>query len=229
VNSPRQANQVTLTVLQGADRGRVFRGLQPPITIGREEGNSIQLNDERISRCHLKIQDDNSCLVMTDLDSTNGTKVNGQECHLRILRHGDLIAVGRSVLLVGSQEEIAARIAMLRKDKEDEHGTASPGEASSSSDAEPNIGEFPTAGVVALTLGAEEPPPVPSGLSPRQAAELNEILDYLHGKIQRLVDSARVIDDSDSVALSSSNWQRLLDVQMRLSSMLRQISDPESL
>ena len=78
--------EVTLTVLHGADRGRVFRDLAPPITIGREEGNSIQLNDERISRCHLKIQIDNERLVLTDLDSTNGTKVNGQESHLRILK-----------------------------------------------------------------------------------------------------------------------------------------------
>ena len=47
---------VTLRVLDGADRGRVFQNLATPVTIGREEGNSVQLNDERISRFHLKIQ-----------------------------------------------------------------------------------------------------------------------------------------------------------------------------
>ena len=76
----------TLRVVQGADRGRVFADLKPPITIGREEGNTIQLNDERISRFHCKIQEDNNHLVLTDLESTNGTRVNGQDCQLRILR-----------------------------------------------------------------------------------------------------------------------------------------------
>ena len=76
---------VTLKILHGADRGKVYENLGPPLTVGREEGNDIQLNDERVSRCHFKIQRDNDRLVLTDLDSTNGTKVNGIECQLKIL------------------------------------------------------------------------------------------------------------------------------------------------
>ena len=70
--------EITLRVLEGADRGRVYESLATPITIGREEGNSIQLNDERISRFHVKVQDDQDKLVLTDLESTNGSKVNGE-------------------------------------------------------------------------------------------------------------------------------------------------------
>ena len=105
---------ITLRVLDGADRGRVFEALLPPITIGREEGNLVQLNDDRVSRFHVKIQEDNRQLVLTDLESTNGTRVNGEDIQLRILRHGDLITVGRSVLLFGSRDEIAQRLADLR-------------------------------------------------------------------------------------------------------------------
>ncbi|MFN9593039.1 MAG: FHA domain-containing protein, partial [Pirellulaceae bacterium] len=64
---------LTLRVIQGADRGKIYADLKPPITIGREEGNTIQLNDERVSRFHAKIQEDNNVLVLTDLESTNGT------------------------------------------------------------------------------------------------------------------------------------------------------------
>ena len=64
---------ITLRVLDGADRGRVYDQMTVPITIGREEGNNIQLNDERVSRFHLKIQEDQGKLVLTDLESTNGT------------------------------------------------------------------------------------------------------------------------------------------------------------
>ena len=90
---------ITLQVLDGADRGRVFSHLPTPVTIGREEGNTVQLNDERVSRYHLKIQEDQDKVVLTDLESTNGTKVNGNVVQIRRLRHGDRVAVGRSLLL----------------------------------------------------------------------------------------------------------------------------------
>ena len=105
--------QITLRVLHGADRGKVYSDLATPVTIGREEGNTIQLNDERISRYHLKLQTDNEKIVLTDLESTNGTKVNGEEIQVRIVRDGDIIALGRSVLLVGSHSDIERRIAEI--------------------------------------------------------------------------------------------------------------------
>ena len=104
---------VTLRVLHGADRGKVFERLATPVTIGREEGNTIQLNDERISRYHLKFQEDNDKVVLTDLESTNGTKVNGEDIQVRIVRDGDMIALGRSLILVGSQTDIDRRIAEI--------------------------------------------------------------------------------------------------------------------
>src|SRR5687768_13640164 len=118
---------ITLRVLDGADRGRVFTDLVPPVTIGREEGNSIQLNDERVSRYHIKIQEDHEKLVLTDLESTNGTKVNGEDIQLRILRFGDMITIGRSVLLFGSRDQIAHRLSELRrKDGGAARGTIEP-------------------------------------------------------------------------------------------------------
>jgi len=55
----------------------------------------------------------------TDLESTNGTKVNGEDIQLRILRYGDIISVGRSVILFGSRDQIAERLARLRADDSD--------------------------------------------------------------------------------------------------------------
>src|SRR6185295_6514007 len=106
--------QIHLRIIDGANRGDVFENLSTPVTVGREEGNAIQLNDERVSRFHIKIQEDQDKIVLTDLESTNGTKVNGEDVQLRILRYGDVIAVGKSNLLYGSREQIAARLAKLR-------------------------------------------------------------------------------------------------------------------
>src|SRR5947208_6398447 len=104
---------VTFQVVDGVDKGRVFRDLPVPLTIGREEGNLLRLNDERISRFHAKVQQDAGDLILTDLESTNGTRVNGHVVQIRRLRFGDRIALGRSLLLFGSDEEINARRATL--------------------------------------------------------------------------------------------------------------------
>src|SRR5262249_9427092 len=87
--------------------------LAVPFTIGREEGNHLRLNDERVSRYHAKVQMDNSDLILTDLESTNGTRVNGHAIAIRRLRFGDHIIVGRSVLLFGSDQQIERRRASL--------------------------------------------------------------------------------------------------------------------
>src|SRR4051794_19494686 len=105
--------KVTFQVLEGVDKGRVFRDLPTPVTIGREEGNILRLNDERVSRFHAKVQQDNGDIILTDLESTNGTRVNGAVVQIRRLRIGDRVCVGRSLLLFGSNEEIATRMASM--------------------------------------------------------------------------------------------------------------------
>src|SRR3989475_12758687 len=112
---------VTFQVLEGVDKGRVFRALPTPVTIGREEGNVLRLNDERVSRFHAKVQLDAEDFIITDLESTNGTRVNGTVVQIRRLRFGDRVSIGRSLLLFGSNEEIAARMASL------ESGASVPG------------------------------------------------------------------------------------------------------
>src|SRR5947208_16910679 len=102
---------VTFQVMDGIDKGRVFRDLPLPLTIGREEGNILRLNDERVSRFHAKVQVDSDDFILTDLESTNGTRVNGSVVQIRRLRYGDRVSVGRSLLLFGSNEQIAARMA----------------------------------------------------------------------------------------------------------------------
>ena len=100
---------VTFLVLEGVDKGRVFRDLPVPVTIGREEGNALRLNDERVSRYHAKVQAEEEDIILTDLDSTNGTRVNGAAVQIRRLRAGDQVSIGRTMLLFGTMEEIEAR------------------------------------------------------------------------------------------------------------------------
>ena len=220
---------VTLRVLDGADRGRLFADLPTPVTIGREEGNSVQLNDERISRFHIKIQEDQDKLVLTDLESTNGTKVNGESVQLWILRYGDVITVGRTVLLFGSQDEIAQRLAGLRGVDLSAGATLSADEVNQASPSislefELAFGNQPDAQATLHTL---VPPDLPGGLSPGQAAQLSEMLQYLHLRMRGLVQSVKVKRKSDQVTLQQRQWQNLLDLHDRVAGYLRSIGEPD--
>lgn len=221
---------ITLRVLDGADRGRVFDSLTPPITIGREEGNTIQLNDERVSRFHVKIQEDHSRLVLTDLESTNGTKVNNEDIQLKILRFGDMIHVGRSVILYGSREQISHRLASLRDDNSNTGGTWKPADNDvdskkvSSLDFELNWRDNDDLQEALYSL---EPPELPERLTPGQAAQLAELLDYLHIRIRHLLSSVDTDVDFDCVKLDIQQWQNLVDLQARLAEYLRVVGEPD--
>lgn len=66
-------------------------------TIGREEENSIVINDIQVSRKHLKISSNDKDFYIEDLDSTNGTWINEKKITKTVkLRHGDQINLGKS-------------------------------------------------------------------------------------------------------------------------------------
>lgn len=221
---------VTLRVLDGADRGRAYHNLPTPVTIGREEGNSVQLNDERISRFHVKIQEDQEKLVLTDLESTNGTRVNGEETQLRILRYGDVISVGRSVLLYGTRDQIAVRLDELRSD-------GSP--ATNGIDTDQLAAQLDSSSLdFELQWGASEnlqstlhipiPPELPERLTPGQAAQVSELLEYFHLRTRTLIQSVAFSESSQDVRFNFGQWQELLDIQAQLAGYLRKIGEPDA-
>ena len=218
---------VTLRVLHGADRGKIYGDVPTPVTIGREEGNTIQLNDERISRYHLKLQSDNQKVVLTDLDSTNGTKVNGEEIHVRILRDGDMIAVGRSVLLVGSHSDIDRRIADMAARLPTDEGDRARAMQQRMERASLNQSDvIEDLGQAKLPLLPGGPPPLPEGLSPAQSAELSELLDYIQAVLRETADGAVMRPGHEKVEIDFAPWQGLLDLQARLAELLRQVTEP---
>ncbi len=212
--------RLTLRVVQGADRGRIYPELKPPISIGREEGNTIQLNDERISRFHCKIQEDNDHLVLTDLESTNGTRVNGQDCQLRILRFGDIIAVGRSLLLFGTSEQINARVNEGLTAVEE--GMLVSKTDSGDFDLDPGLVES-----IRALRELNKPPELPERLSPSQAAQLAELFEYFHARIGEVVNGVNINEKRSTISVDIATWQLILQLYSRLSELIRGISDPD--
>ncbi len=212
--------RLTLRVVQGADRGRIYPELKTPISIGREEGNTIQLNDERISRFHCKIQEDNDHLVLTDLESTNGTRVNGQDCQLRILRFGDIIAVGRSLLLFGTSDQINARVNEGLTAVEE--GRLVSKTDSGDFDLDPGLVES-----IRALRELNKPPELPERLTPSQAAQLAELFEYFHARIGEVVNGVNINEKRSTISVDIATWQLILQLYSRLSELIRGISDPD--
>src|SRR4051794_23604392 len=231
---------VTFQIIEGIDKGRIFRELPTPVTIGREEGNLLRLNDERVSRFHAKIQADNGEIILTDLDSTNGTRVNGNVVQIRRLRPGDRVHVGRSILLIGSESEIRARVeTMAGTGTGTNPGTATryqPATVPSQTIAGGIEGELdfalPPADKVTVSggnlyLNNRPLPLLPQKLTPSQAARLSEMLDCLHRHLIAATEAIRVNEDTSQVTLGVGDWQRVLGVQMLLARYVRAVSDPD--
>jgi len=103
-----------LISISGSLKGTIFELGENEISLGRDAGNSICLNDPSVSRMHSLIKqarlpdDQESQFTITDLESFNGTFVNALPIKDRVLHHGDQIAVGDVVLLFLIEEAEAS-------------------------------------------------------------------------------------------------------------------------
>ena len=241
---------VTIQLLEGLERGRVHSDLPTPVTIGREEENTIRLNDERVSRFHAKIQEDNGRIILTDLDSTNGTRVNGHPVQMRVLQIGDQVSIGRCLLLYGSREAIARRLrefpgedgtpfreadrtVRARPDDLSSHHGLAPDGRDSSSDSPFRHGAQPALEEPEDLLFPEGMPGPPEGLRPFQRAELSDLIAFIHERLRTLLQAGRqepapehAGEPMQSMLVQWDAWQRLLNLEMDLAELLRKLAEP---
>lgn len=213
---------VSMCVIDGIDKGKTFLNLRTPVTVGREEGNAIRLNDDRISRFHAKMQEDQGKVVLTDLDSTNGTRVNGEPVQLRLLRPGDRVTMGRSTLIFGTIEEITGLIrngglSEPHRQVFSEEGTCLVTEMSASRlDSALDLGD----------VFQRKLPELPLGLSPAQAAQLSEVIDFLHRALAEATEPVRIPEDSSLAHLPIESWNQIQLVLTYLARYSRHVAEP---
>jgi hypothetical protein len=80
-----------------ADGRRVELG-EDPVRIGRLPDCAIPLSDSQASRHHAEVHRSDSGFAIVDLDSLNGTKVNGVVVHEKALEDGDVITIGETAI-----------------------------------------------------------------------------------------------------------------------------------
>ncbi len=110
---------LTLTVIQGPDKGKTFAlPLNEPQLIGRSS-EALPTTDNTVSRRHAELTPDEGEWFIRDLDSQNGTYVNGVKITERTrLRLGDQIRTGSTLWMFGRREDDESRdvIRVVRPD-----------------------------------------------------------------------------------------------------------------
>jgi diguanylate cyclase (GGDEF)-like protein len=89
----------TLTVLTGSASGKMFK-LHPLMTIGRGPVCEVRIEDDGLSRTHAQIRCEGSSATIEDLESRNGTFVNGERIRGSVaIKDGDKIQCGRGTVM----------------------------------------------------------------------------------------------------------------------------------
>jgi Protein of unknown function (DUF3662)/FHA domain len=94
--APPEREVVTLTI-----DGRRQEVTSPRVVLGRSRSCDIRLSDVNVSRRHAELRQEGATYWIIDLDSMNGTVVNGLPVERERLRDGDTITLGSTDIVFG--------------------------------------------------------------------------------------------------------------------------------
>ncbi|NNE17997.1 MAG: response regulator [Myxococcales bacterium] len=111
----KKEEQARIVVLAGKLAGDKY-AIEKELTLGRGEKADVQVDDTLVSRVHVRIfQHENGSYLIEDLESRNGTQVNGMAVTRRVLTYGDRIQIGSSLLLFAHHDPMEEQVAQRRK------------------------------------------------------------------------------------------------------------------
>ncbi len=97
---------ITVRVLTGVQAGTTFTVSEKGVSVGRSKMADIKLEDGSLSRLHCSFSIQDGQAYVQDLNSSNGTSLNGVELDDKphLLRMGDVVTVGDTALLIALSE-----------------------------------------------------------------------------------------------------------------------------
>lgn len=95
-NQTNAGRPLKLEIVAGPDAGKKkkFKGVR--MKVGRTAGVDLLLKDQSVSRIHFEMVVGDKGVLLRDLGSGNGTKVNGEKVLEKLLEHGDEIHIGKT-------------------------------------------------------------------------------------------------------------------------------------
>jgi len=104
-----------IIVKNGFNRGSAFKLGARTLTAGRDVGNLIQLIDKEVSRRHFQIRWTPRGYFLRDMNSANGTFINGAQVQEKHLQIGDTIKAGNTVMELMKQVDQVKDASLERK------------------------------------------------------------------------------------------------------------------
>ena len=109
----------SLFVIRGNDQGTRYELEEAILRLGRDKSSAIHIHDTEVSRHHAEFRRTHRDYTVSDLNSSNGTLVNGKQVRQQLLASGDQVQVGATLMLytgpideaesnIGSSVDIAA-------------------------------------------------------------------------------------------------------------------------
>ncbi len=112
-NDTQETSLVKIYILEGPEQGRSISLDKKSIILGRTSNNDIQVKDPAISGQHLKIVREKDHFFIEDLNSTNGTYLNGHRIvpgRLTRVNEGDLISLGNTLFCLDKEFTIGGTL-----------------------------------------------------------------------------------------------------------------------
>ncbi len=118
-----------LIIERGKNSGTRVPLLAFPVIVGRDKTNSLSVSDHEVSRQHFRIKKRGRLFILEDLDSRNGTYLNGDKIINSVIQNGDKILIGHTEFTFITSEtnlSIQAEIDQLDMIISDDLGLTSP-------------------------------------------------------------------------------------------------------
>lgn len=189
-NATRGGPPVKLQFFAGPDAGRIrsFSGVR--MVIGRTAGCDLRLADQSVSRRHLELIAGEKGVLLRDLGSGNGTRVNGEKTGERLLQHEDEVAIGKTKFRFVDEQEAVRKLREAEERRQAEEARLL--EEESAQGEEPAAAEAGAAGVAAAEEGEAAPAPAEGAIIEQGGGEEPPV-DEPDPKVITEVTSASVI------------------------------------
>ena len=110
---------VRVRIVEGPGAGSDYE-FEEAVILGRLDSNDVPIHDPKSSREHAKIYKQGGKFAVVDLNSSNGTFVNGKQVTKQVLEHGDRISIGMVVMEFEDPEAEALKAAAPQRKSLDE-------------------------------------------------------------------------------------------------------------
>ena len=215
----------------------MFRDLPTPVTIGREDDNTVRLNDERVSRFHAKMQEDGG----TGDPHRSGkhkrhthqrpSDSNARPANRRPDRDWPVPACVREPRR--STAKVEAMLNSGRAAGDTDSHTSSDPSLSRDKPAIQTVKSIPRRSrkprKINRANSSPKAPRFPRGLRPLQRAQVSDLLGYCHEQIRRILQSAtQENENGQAMRVAWQEWQRLLRLEMELAATMKKVADPDA-